>query len=214
MTIFGRMKWFLPLLMTVGAASVSAQYRTPSLDLLKRYLTGSFTNAAKAVPDSVRHPVLDLEMRRIWLRDPDGVWLYEERIERGKKDRTWLQGIHHLTQRDDSTWVLTEHRLDSLHLFAGAYRDIVRFNGVGPSDTRPLPGCEVVLQYRDGRFVGGTMEQRCKESGEGSTNVTVRIDAGPDDLLFERAVGSAKPDGSTRFRRKPRAKATMPAVGQ
>lgn len=212
MTIFVHMKRFLPLVMGVCITAVSAQDGAPSLDLLKKYLTGSFTNAAQAAKDSTL-AVIDLELRRIWLRDTDGVWLYEEQVLRGTKN-THLQGLHHLTRRDDSTWVLAEYRLDSLYLFAGAYRDVARFNGVKPSDTRPLPGCEALLHWRDGRFVGSTPENGCMESGEGSTRMTIAIDAGAGDLLWEHAVRSVKNDEAFRFVRKPRTKATMQAVGQ
>ena len=109
MTIFVHMKRFLPLVMGVCITAVSAQDGAPSLDLLKKYLTGSFTNAAQAAKDSTL-AVIDLELRRIWLRDTDGVWLYEEQVLRGTKN-THLQGLHHLTRRDDSTWVLAEYRL-------------------------------------------------------------------------------------------------------
>ncbi|HMW95628.1 MAG TPA: CpcT/CpeT family chromophore lyase [Flavobacteriales bacterium] len=207
------MKRLILLAFIAASGAGTAQDAAPSSDLVKKYLTGSFTNAARVVSDSTP-VVVDMELRRIWLREKKGIWLYEEQARRGKKGSPFLQGIHHLVQRNDSTWVLSEHHLDSLHLFIGAYRDVARFNGVKPEDARPLPGCEVELHWHAGRFQGSTGEKPCTESGPGSTSMTITIDAAPEDLVWKHAPRGVADDPGFHFDRKRLQKATVKAVGQ
>ncbi len=182
--IFDPMGWrstVIALLMVCSSA-ISGQSDKPTMELLKRYLVGSYSNAAQAERDTscLRS---ELEVRRIWLKEKEGIWLYMEQAATLTKDRPYRQRIHHLAQLDDTTFVSTVCDLDSMYVFTGAYKDVARFNGLKPSEAKPLPGCAWVLHWRNGHFVGGTNANECKSALGGSTYATSEVDIGPDILL-------------------------------
>ena len=162
--------------------SALSQTDKPTLDLLKRYMVGSYSSAAQATRDTSYYDI-ELEMRRIWMKETDGIWLYVEQAAAKNKDKPYRQRIYHLTQRDDSTFVSTVCNLDSMHLFMGAYKDVARFAALKPADAKPLPGCDLVLHWRNGRFVGSTHEKECKNAWGKATYATSEVDIGPDGMV-------------------------------
>lgn len=172
----------LALALISGGLGTTAQTTDPSLDLLKRYMTGSYSSAAQHARDT-SYLNIELEMARIWLKDTDGIWLYVEQAAANKKDKPYRQRIYHLTQRDDSTFMSSVCDLDSMHLFNGAYKDIARFAALKPMDAKPLPGCALVLHWRKGRFIGSTDGSACKNSWGKASYATSEVDIGPDGLV-------------------------------
>jgi hypothetical protein len=167
------------LLWCMGA---SAQNTKPSLDLLKRYMVGSYTSAAQASRDT-SYLNIELEMARIWLREKDGIWLYVEQATAAKKDKPYRQRIYHLQQQGDSTFISTVYNLDSMHLFVGAHKDIARFAAIKPADAKPLEGCALLLHWRDGRFVGSTHANDCRNAWGKATYATSDVSIGPDGMV-------------------------------
>ena len=198
---------------------VTAQNDKPTLDLLKRYMVGSYSSAAQHARDT-SYLDIELEMRRIWLKEPDGIWLYVEQAAAKKKEKPYRQRIYHLTQQDDSTFISTVCDLDSMHLFTGAYKDIARFNGLKPDEARPLPGCALVLHWRNGHFIGTTKENECANAWGKATYATSEVDIGPDSMVsWDRGyddtntrVWGAEQGGYEFVKKKP-AKAKMAAPG-
>ncbi len=162
--------------------AVAAQSDKPTLDLLKKYMVGSYSSAAQHERDTSYFNI-ELEMRRIWLKESAGIWLYVEQAAAKKKDKPYRQRIYHLTQQDDSTFISTVCDLDSMHLFTGAYKDIARFNGMTTEEARPLPGCALVLHWRNGHFIGSTKENECKNAWGKATYATSEVDIGPDGMV-------------------------------
>ena len=163
-------------------ACLRAQTKAPSLNLLKNYMIGSFSSAAQAAQDTAYFNI-ELEMARIWLREKDGIWLYVEQAVAKKKDKPYRQRVYHLTQRDDSTFISTVCELDSMHLFVGAYKDVARFNGLKPTDAKPLPGCALMLHWRGGHFVGSTNGKECINAWGKAAYATSEVDIGPSMLI-------------------------------
>ncbi|MBK9760104.1 MAG: chromophore lyase CpcT/CpeT [Flavobacteriales bacterium] len=161
---------------------VHAQETKPSLELLKRYMVGSYSSSAQAARDTNYYNI-ELEMARIWLKETDGIWLYVEQATAKKKDKPYRQRIYHLTQLDDSTFSSSVCNLDSMHLFTGAYKDIARLGAMKPIDAKPLEGCALILHWRNGRFVGSTHESDCKNAWGKATYATSEVNIGPDGLL-------------------------------
>ncbi len=198
---------------------VSAQNDKPSLDLLKSYMVGSYSSALQHERDTSYFNI-ELEMRRIWLKDTDGIWLYVEQATAKKKDKPYRQRIYHLTQQDDTTFISTVCDLDSMHLFTGAYKDIARFNGLKTSEAKPLPGCALVLHWRKGHFIGSTKENECKNAWGKATYATSEVNIGPQGMVsWDRGYddthtqvwGAEK--GGYEFVKKKVAKARMPVPG-
>lgn len=168
-----------------------AQDEHPSLMLLKKYMVGSYSSALQARRDTTYFNI-ELEMVRIWLKDTNGIWLYVEQATAAKKDKPYRQRIYHLTQQDDSTFISTVCTLDSMHLFAGAYRDIARFGAIKPSEAKPLPGCDLVLHWRNGHFVGSTHERDCTNAWGKATYATSEVDIGPKGMVsWDRGYNDA-----------------------
>ena len=184
-TTFDRMKtsgYLLALGLVTATLHASAQVEKPSLDLLKNYMLGSYSSAEQAARDT-NYFNIELEMVRIWLKETDGIWLYVEQATAKKKEKPYRQRIYHLTQQDDSTFISTVCTLDSMHLFMGAYQDIARFQGMKPKDAKPLPGCDLVLHWRNGHFVGSTDGAKCKNAWGKATYATSEVDIGPDGMV-------------------------------
>jgi hypothetical protein len=204
---------------SICALFVSAQNDKPSLDLLKSYMVGSYSSALQHERDTSYFNI-ELEMRRIWLKESDGIWLYVEQATAKKKDKPYRQRIYHLTQQDDTTFISTVCDLDSMHLFIGAYKDVARFNGLKTSDAKPLPGCALVLHWRKGHFIGSTNENECKNAWGKATYATSEVNIGPQGMVsWDRGYddthtqvwGAEK--GGYEFVKKKAAKAAMPTPG-
>jgi hypothetical protein len=206
--------WFFFALF--GGLTAKGQDVKPSLDLLKRYMVGTYSSAAQHGRDT-SYQNMELEVRRIWMKENDGIWLYVEQATAKKKEKPYRQRIYHLTQQDDSTFTSTVCDLDSMHLFIGAYKDVARFNGLKSSDAKPLPGCALVLHWRKSHFVGSTKENECRNSWEKATYATSEVDIGPDGMVsWDRGYGAdgtqvwgAEKGGYEFVKRKP-AKTAMP----
>lgn len=172
----------LLVLLAGGVLQTAAQSEKPSLDLLKRYMVGSYSSAVQSARDT-SYKNIELEMARIWLKDPDGIWLYVEQAVAKAKDRPYRQRVYHLTQRDDSTFISTVCGLDSMHLFTGAYKDVARFAALKPSDAKPLPGCDLVLHWRQGHFIGSTNDKACKNAWGKAVYATSEVNIGPQGMV-------------------------------
>ncbi len=200
----------LALALIGGGLRTMAQNDKPSLDLLKRYMVGSYSSTAQHARDT-SYLDIELEMARIWLKETDGIWLYVEQAAANKKDKPYRQRIYHLTQRDDSTFVSSVCDLDSMHLFTGAYKDIARFAGLKPKDAKPLPGCALVLHWRKGHFIGSTDGKACKNAWGKASYATSEVDIVPDGLVSwdrgfdgtDAQVWGAEKGGYEFVKRKP-----------
>jgi hypothetical protein len=209
-------RYFLVVALAGAGARLAAQNDEPSLDLLKRYMMGSYSSAVQHERDT-SYLNVELEMRRIWLKESDGIWLYVEQAPAKKKDKPDRQRIYHLTQQDDTTFISTVCDLDSMHLFTGAYKDIVRFNGLKTSEAKPLPGCALVLHWRKGHFIGSTKENECKNAWGRAVYATSEVNIGPQGMVSwdrgyddtNKQVWGAQKGGYEFVKRKP-AKAVMP----
>ena len=211
---------FTLLLAACTGPHAFAQEPKPSLKLLKQFMVGSYSSAAQAARDTSYFNI-ELEMVRIWLKETDGIWLYVEQATAARKDKPYRQRIYHLTQRDDSTFVSRVCTLDSMHLFMGAYRDIARFGALKPSDARTLPGCDLVLHWRNGSFVGSTHERDCRNAWGRATYATSEVvitengmvswDRGYNDA-GEQVWGAEK--GGYEFVKKPRVRPVRAAADE
>lgn len=216
------MRTYLPALIILACLtrSAGAQDVKPSLGLLKQYMVGSYSSAAQAARDTSYFNI-ELEMVRIWLKEKEGIWLYVEQATAARKDKPYRQRIYHLTQQDDSTFVSRVCTLDSMHLFMGAYRDIARFGALKPADAKVLPGCDLVLHWRNGHFAGSTHERDCINAWGKATYATSEVVITPERMVSwdrgyndagEQVWGAEK--GGYEFVKKPRARPVRAAADE
>ena len=177
---------YLPLLFALlldfSSTEVIAQSGKSGLKTLQKCLVGDFSSQEQSQRDSDYFDIR-LHIRPIWTSDKGNRWLYVEQAAAKKKEKPYRQRIYHLTQQDDSTIIRTASTLDSMHLFMGAYQDIARFQGMKPKDAKPLPGCDLVLHWRNGHFVGSTDGAKCKNAWGKATYATSEVDIGPDGMV-------------------------------
>ncbi len=197
------------LVAVIGFLATQGQDARPSIELLKKYMVGSYSSAAQHERDTAYHD-LELEIRRIWSKDSTGIWLYAEQAEAVTKNKPLRQYLYRLSQQDDSTFIADICDLPDMVQFAGAYRDVARFNGVKSAGIRVLTGCALVLHWRKGRFIGGISDQVCRKTW-GTVNPG-EFDIGPYGMVswdLHTNVHGTRKFGYQFVKRKP-VKAAIP----
>ena len=169
--------------------------RTPAsapLDALVDAMVGSFSSAAQAESDAAfRHVVLHMtEMTHLAEVAPPVRWLYVEQAMAESRDRPYRQRAYRVRMIDadgspDGTdppqfeSAVFEFEGDPLRL-AGFWRDPRRLVVIGHDDIRIRDGCEVVLTTAGDRWVGATIEDRCRSSLMGGSYATSEVQIGAE----------------------------------
>lgn len=158
----------LSLLLLSSAAAAAA---TPSqaLDEYVALQVGSFTNEAQARQDA-RYDVVEWHIAEIW---PDGRaderWLYTESWMTGAPT-PYMQRISRLSAEPDGTISARRYTLPEAPRYVGGWQDTSKFAALEPAQLTGLPGCDaVVVRAGAGRFEGGTIGNRCRNSYKGAS---------------------------------------------
>lgn len=165
------------LLLAVGAAcqAVGGGAAAPEadIDVLARWMTGSFSSAAQSVADPDNYFDIRLSMVPIWTERDDGPWLYVEQAAASAILRPYRQRVYHLVALDDTV------RSDVYELpgdpleFAGAWTTPEVFGAFGPDQLAEREGCSIYLaRWADGVFAGSTDGDACKSSLRGASYAT------------------------------------------
>lgn len=153
--------------------SLQAQ-RTSTRDLLqlKALMAGSFSNHDQAQADTSFQEIL-LEIRPIWSRRKDGVWLYVEQAAAASPAQPYRQRVYHLYIADDSTLVSQVFELKEPEKYKGWWKEPKRFDSVKFQALSNKVGCEVYLRKtKTGSFTGGTEGQDCLSTLRGASYAT------------------------------------------
>lgn len=158
------------------------------LDELATRLVGSFSSAEQAIEDPEFRDIR-LEMVRIWPERDDGPWIYIEQAAAESLERPYRQRVYRLVASEDPARPAgtIESRVFELPgdplLFAGAWREPLRFRTIEPKDLIPRDGCTVYLERgEDGSWFGGTDPESCPSSLRGARYATSEIDIVEDAL--------------------------------
>lgn len=186
------MRPFLLLLILLTARPLTAQRDgTASLDLLARYMLGSFNSAEQANADT-NYFNIELEMARIWRSRPDGVWVYVEQARADAKHKPYRQRVYQLQQVDDSTFTSTVYSLDSAEWYVGGYKLTHLLDRTAPERLVPLAGCALTLHHRNGAFVGATDPRACRNSWGKASYATSEVTVQADRLIsWDRGYNEA-----------------------
>ncbi len=145
---------------------------TRDLQQLKALMTGSFSNHNQAKADTSFQEIL-LEIRPIWTRRKDGVWLYVEQAIAASPARPYRQRVYHLYIADDSTLVSQVFELKEPDKYAGWWKEPRRFDSVKFQALGNKVGCEVYLRKtKSGGYTGGTEGQDCLSTLQGASYAT------------------------------------------
>lgn len=182
----------LSLAMLAGCASAptsspSAQAGAEKVNALREVqamLTGSFSSQAQAAADPENYFDIRLHMTPIWPQASDGPWLYVEQATAARPERPYRQRVYRLVALPDGGVRSEVYTLpgDALS-FAGAWKDVAKFNTIKPDQLTLRDGCAVVLRRSpDGSYTGGTEGTGCASDLRGAAYATSVVVARPDRL--------------------------------
>ncbi|MGA1058658.1 MAG: chromophore lyase CpcT/CpeT [Phycisphaerales bacterium] len=170
---------------TPGSTGHAVTRGTPLLARAERCLVGSFSSAAQSKADS-NFRSIDLHMAPIWNDRLDGPWLYVEQAVSEMPDRPYRQRVYRLQPGTGDGGVPVVYSFvytlpgDPL-AFAGAWKDVARFNSIDPGMLSILEGCTVTLRGEGAeRLVGGTFGTGCVSTMNGATHTSSEVTLTPD----------------------------------
>lgn len=171
------MKKSIVLLLMIIANNAFAQKKLNlnDLNLLKSYMSGSFSSEMQAKNDSDFYDI-HLQMKPIWEDKKDGFWLYVEQAIVSALDKPYRQRIYHVNILNDTTIISEVFEMKSPLRFAGAYKNVSLLKALNTDSLEARTGCAIHLHARpDGSFVGSTKNQDCLSSLRGANYATSEV---------------------------------------
>ena len=145
------------------------------LDLLRNYMSGSFTSEQQSKNDSDFFDI-HLQMKPIWEERKDGFWLYVEQAIVSALEKPYRQRIYHVNLLNDTTIISEVFEMKSPMRFAGAYKNVAVLNSLTLDSLEARAGCAILLHARsNGTFVGSTKNQDCLSSLRGASYATSEV---------------------------------------
>jgi CpeT protein len=170
---------------TPGSAGQVVTRRTPLLARALVCLEGGFSSSAQAKADP-NFRSIDLHMTEIWPDRLDGPWLYIEQAVTEAPARPYRQRIYRLQPGTGDGGVPVVFSFvytlpgDPL-AFAGAWKDITRFDSIEPGLLSILEGCTVTLRGEGAdTLVGGTYGTGCASTMNGAAYTTSEVTLKPE----------------------------------
>jgi len=165
----------LILLISFISACSGSKKTPPSMDTLLAFMTGSFNSAAQAAEDDDFFEI-HLQMVQIWENHELGPWIYVEQAAAGYLDQPYRQRIYRLFNFSDGLIVSQVYLIPNASDFAGAWRDISRFELLSPADLELRDGCSVYMYWDDEKnhFAGSTLGNNCSSDLRGARFATSR----------------------------------------
>lgn len=145
----------------------------PSMDMLLEYMTGSFSSAAQAAEDE-DFLEIHLQMVQVWKDHEKGPWIYVEQAAVGFLDQPYRQRMYRLVQFSEGFIVSQVYLIPNALEFAGAWKDISRFDALTPQDLEFREGCSVYMLWDDeqNHFAGSTLRNNCASDLRGASYAT------------------------------------------
>ena len=145
------------------------------LDLLRNYMSGSFTSEQQSKNDSDFFDI-HLQMKPIWEERKDGFWLYVEQAIVSALEKPYRQRIYHVNLLNDTTIISEVFEMKSPMRFAGAYKNVAVLNSLTLDSLEARAGCGILLHaHSNGTFVGSTKNQDCLSSLRGASYATSEV---------------------------------------
>jgi hypothetical protein len=171
------MKNSILLLLLIIPFCVCAQKKLgqSDIDLLKNYMTGSFTSELQSKNDSDFFDI-HLQMKPIWEERKDGFWLYVEQAIVSALEKPYRQRIYHVNLLNDTTIISEVFEMKSPMRFAGAYKNAALLSSLTTDSLEARAGCGILLHVRsNGTFVGSTKNNDCLSSLRGASYATSEV---------------------------------------
>lgn len=184
-----------------------------------KWLAGHYSSAAQAKEDPSFFDVR-LHIVPVWTDRTDGPWLYVEQAMASDEEKPYRQRIYRVLPipGGKAESVVYELPGDPLQ-WAGAWRDMARFNALDPGILQLRAGCSVMLAYAGPDALRGTtVGDRCGSALRGAAYATSEVTVTPGlltswdrgfDAAGKQVWGSTK--GPYRFVKQAAADAAAPA---
>lgn len=167
------------VLLTLGASLAQAPAALAAapdrdLDRLASWLAGSFSSEAQSRRDT---SFFDIRVRivPIWRERTDGRWFYVEQAAAGRIERPYRQRVYRLTRTADGSLESAVFALPEPLRFAGAWKLEAPLATLSPDSLSERTGCSVFLEWKDGRFTGGTRGKACASELRGAAYATSEV---------------------------------------
>jgi hypothetical protein len=175
----------------VNATGVAWAGGADLLDEFMRLQAGTFSSEAQAAQDPA-YAVATWHIAEIWAgRRADERWFYSESWMKGAP-APYMQRISRVTQ-DGGTIVARRYSIPDAGRFVGAWHDSKLVDSLEAADLTEMVGCDAVITRAGaGRFEGGTVGDRCRNSYKGATYAISRVVLSPDGMLnWDRGFDAA-----------------------
>lgn len=173
---------------------VSASGLKPSVQLVRDWMTGSFSSERQSKADPEYFDIR-LHIAPIWTERTDGPWLYVEQARADGLDKPYRQRVYRLSATGKTTFAsdVYEFKGDPLR-FAGAYKDAAKRSTMTPDDLTLKQGCTVNLTWHGCRemFTGETGKNTCVSTLRGAAFASSEVTLNQAGLLsWDRGYDAA-----------------------
>lgn len=153
------------LLLPTACGQPSEPAAPGDLEVLRTWMTGSFSSAAQAEADADYFDIR-LEMVPIWTERTDGFWLYVEQAAGTALDAPYRQRVYHVAEKPDGGILSEVYELPDPAAFVQAHeRPREAFADLEPDALLLREGCGVHLDRTPGGvFEGSTRGKGCRSS--------------------------------------------------
>jgi len=144
------------------------------LQNLKSWMIGSFSSEEQAELDTNFYNI-HLKMVQIWNERDDAIWLYVEQAASWALDKPYRQRVYKLTKDDNGTIESAVFSLTDPLRFAGVWKEKHPLNQLTPDSLAKREGCAIILENKDGIYLGSTIEKRCTSNLRGASYATSEV---------------------------------------
>ncbi len=180
-----RVSFYLVLIIFIASCATKNSLTKGNSDLatLSEWMTGSFSSAEQAAQDSAFYSI-NLDMRRIWPKQTDAVYLYVEQAVSSKLDAPYRQRIYRVTQESDGRFASEVFEIPNDDRFIQKGNTPKAFNFLTPDSLITREGCTVYLDKLNGQeFSGSTDTDKCKSSLYGASYATSKVQVFSDKIV-------------------------------
>lgn len=159
----------------------SSSEQDPTLEQFANALIGDFSSKQQSESDTAYFNI-SLVMTRIWPDRGDGIWLYVEQAMAANLSKPYRQRVYKLTKPSAFTFSSEIYTIRNQKDVIGFHKDATK-SGLLTFDQIDLKkGCEVILQFKNGVYTGGTIGSGCPSDLRGASYATTKITL-TNDLL-------------------------------
>lgn len=144
------------------------------LQELKSWMTGSFSSLEQSEADTNFFDI-HLEMVQIWKDRKDGFWLYVEQAAAWSLEKPYRQRVYHLFKNADGSFESGVFSMKNPLRFAGVWKKEYPLIQLTPDSLAERAGCAIRFEFKNGTFVGGTVDKNCASQLHGASYATSEV---------------------------------------